>query len=484
MTEDDAVEAPYCVVCRRSSSGKWRKHVFSRSHQQAAQQFLLHQVSRLQALRSGLTNVLWRCVFCDAALATADAPKHFGGESHRKQVETFCRQHRCDADRQTRPQLWLNAAQRREQLEAALAKREAGVEEQEKLQEEVETVDQASSQRVEAFLSSAASRLEEVESKRRRGVEETPVDEVATREQQDALLGPQTTGSRRCKTLTSSEGVLQNPLGRHDSTRVWGGGIVKLRKAEWIPWPIDQLVREEQTDHPEVQQTGVENASFVHRMTELARGEGLSSIASVTWGASVGNVHTAAVPPWMVQTEEEYKQCNRRAQETPPPALPTIWNNKAETKDKKRRDIFSELQAKFDYGPDWLPNFGGVWQEGPRSMTKQAFRKAANAAKPSRPTRPTEPSPPQMNGPASAQHVLPAQDQLPLPSPPLPPRPTGHPTAPIDAPSKPQREASSLTLSESPQSHSKSTNPLDAKKQSLLAQKERLRAKMAARRRQ
>ncbi|KAF1784791.1 hypothetical protein GQ600_11748 [Phytophthora cactorum] len=35
-----------------------------------------------------------------------------------------------------------------------------------------------------------------------------------------------------------------------------------------------------------------------------------------------------------------------------------------------------------------------------------------------------------------------------------------------------------------PQSHSKSTNPLDAKKQSLLAQKERLRAKMAARRRQ
>ncbi|KAF1784807.1 Coiled-coil domain-containing protein 84 [Phytophthora cactorum] len=316
MTEDDAVEAPYCVVCRRSSSGKWRKHVFSRSHQQAAQQFLLHQVSRLQALRSGLTNVLWRCVFCDAALATADAPKHFGGESHRKQVETFCRQHRCDADRQTRPQLWLNAAQRREQLEAALAKREAGVEEQEKLQEEVETVDQASSQRVEAFLSSAASRLEEVESKRRRGVEETPVDE--------------TTGSRRCKTLTSSEGVLQNPLGRHDSTRVWAG------RADRPPGGAADAGG---------------NASFVHRMTELARGEGLSSIASVTWGASVGNVHTAA-------TEEEYKQCNRRAQETPPPALPTIWNNKAETKDKKRRDIFSELQAKSDYGPDWLPNFG------------------------------------------------------------------------------------------------------------------------------
>ncbi|KAF1783484.1 Coiled-coil domain-containing protein 84 [Phytophthora cactorum] len=423
MTEDDAVEAPYCVVCRRSSSGKWRKHVFSRSHQQAAQQFLLHQVSRLQALRSGLTNVLWRCVFCDAALATADAPKHFGGESHRKQVETFCRQHRCDADRQTRPQLWLNAAQRRE---AALAKREAGVEEQEKLQEEVETVDQASSQRVEAFLSSAASRLEEVESKRRRGVEETPVDEVATREQQDALLG-----HRRPDPGAARHSLRRKAYCRTLSVVMTARACGALRKAEWIPWPIDQLVREEQTDHPEVQQTGVDNASFVHRMTELARGEGLSSIASVTWGASVGNVHTAAVPPWMVQTEEEYKQCNRRAQETPPPALPTKWNNKAETKDKKRRDIFSELQAKSDYGPDWLPNFGGVWQEGPRSMTKQAPPHSAHRRSFQTPTR-----------------------------------------------------GFKLDSIRVPQSHSKSTNPLDAKKQSLLAQKERLRAKMAARRRQ
>lgn len=120
MADDDTVEeAPYCVVCRRSSAVKWRKHVFSRGHQQAAQKFLLLQVTRLQALcnpatsDSSATN-WWRCVFCDAALATADALTHFGSEPHRKQVEGFCRLHRCDADRQTRPQLWLQAAQHRE----------------------------------------------------------------------------------------------------------------------------------------------------------------------------------------------------------------------------------------------------------------------------------------------------------------------------------------------------------------------------------
>ncbi|ETN05778.1 hypothetical protein PPTG_23434 [Phytophthora nicotianae INRA-310] len=474
MADDGVVEAPYCVVCRLSSTGKWRKHVFSRSHQKAAQQFLRHQVPRLQALRNTTNASEWlRCVFCDVSLTTADAPAHFGGDSHRKQVESFCRHHRCDADRQTRPQLWLNAEQRRE-LEATLTKKEAGEEDEEKQQGDAETVDQFANQRVEAFLSSAASRLEEVESKRRIAVEETHVDEAATRE---ALLGPQlalTTGARRCKTLTSSEGVLQNPLGRHEGKRVWGGGIVKLRKSEWIPWAIDQLVKEEQAD---MQQSGVDNAFGIHRVTELARGDGLSSIGSVTWGASMRNVHTAAVPPWMVQTEEEYKQCNRREQATP--SL-TKENNKAEPKDRKRKDIFSELQAKTECGSDWLPNFGGVWQEGPRSKTKQAFRKAVKPAKPSRNRAPRSTAPsPQIT-------VPPVKLQSPLSPPPLPPHPPT-PPVPVDTSSNPQGEVPVSTLSESTQTQenkSKPANPLDAKKQLLLAQKERLRAKMAARRRQ
>ncbi|EGZ09997.1 hypothetical protein PHYSODRAFT_396936, partial [Phytophthora sojae] len=338
---DDAVaEAPFCVACRRSSAVKWRKHVFSRGHQRAAQQFLLRHAGKLQELCDAATTTAlasdvnwWRCVFCDVALATADAVAHFGGDGHRAQVEAFCRHHRCDADRQTRPQLWLQAAKRRE-LEAALNNGRAAEEQQAAEQkQELEPVDQAASERVEAFLSSAASRLQE----------------------QEALLGPQlalATAPSRSKTVSSAEGVLQNPLGRHEGKRVWGGGIVKLRKSEWIPWAIDQLVKEEQADHPETQHAGKDGPAFVHRVTELARGEGLSSIASVSWGAGVGNVHTAAVPPWMVQTEEEYKKCNLREQAAPTSSsLTKTADDRAEATTTKRRDIFSELQSKSEYGP-------------------------------------------------------------------------------------------------------------------------------------
>ncbi|POM81520.1 Hypothetical protein PHPALM_498 [Phytophthora palmivora] len=345
---DDVVEAPYCIVCRRSSAVKWRKHVFSRAHQQAAQQFLLLQASRLQTLcdasTSDSTTVnYWRCVFCDAALPAEDAVAHFSSEKHKKQVETFCRQHRCDAERQIRCKLWLQAARRRE-LEAALTS--THVEEKHEA-----IVDHAANERTEVFLSSAVSRLQEVQARRCSAVKETRV-RMKTGEH-ETLLGPQVTGGRRCKTMTSVEGVLQNPLGRHEGKRVWGGGIVKLRKTEWIPWAIDQLVKEEQTDHLETKHTGVDNTIVAHRVTEVARGEGLSSIASVSWGASVGNIHTAAIPPWMVQTEEEYKKCNRREQAS------LMLQSKTELKNKKRKDIFSEVQSKSEYGSDWLPNFGG-----------------------------------------------------------------------------------------------------------------------------
>lgn len=446
------VEAPYCVVCRRSSACKWRKHVFLRGHQQATQQFLLHHVSRIQTLLDAATSDssgFWRCVFCDAALATGDAVTHLGSEAHRKQVEAFCRHYRCDGDRQLRPQLWLSAVQRRE-FDTKLKK---GTEKQ-------EAVDQSGRDR-EAFLTSAASRLQEVVC--------GSVNPVEVK--QGELLGPQVTAdAKRYKTVSSVEGVVQNPLGRHEGKRVWGGGIVKLRKHEWIPWTVDQLVKEEQAGQPETQQADVNDSPFAHRVTELAQGGGLSSIASVSWGASVGNVHTAAVPPWMVQTEEEYKQSNRREQTAMSPSTRTI--HKAE---RKRKDIFSELQSKSEYGPDWLPNFGGVWQEGSRSKTKQAFRKTSHA----------HPSPKRSPGKiartSSSQldvlHVAPVE---------VFPVKSSLETSvvqfsPPGVPTISKREEATLITPE--EAADKASNPLDAKKQLLLAQKERLRAKMAARRR-
>ncbi|GMF11197.1 unnamed protein product [Phytophthora lilii] len=259
-----------------------------------------------------------------------------------------------------------------------------------------------------------------------------------------------------------------------------------MKRAEWIPWAIDQLVKEEQADHPETQH-GADSTAFVHRVTDLARGEGLTSIAKVSWSASVGNVHTAAVPPWMVQSEEEYKRCNRREQAAPPPSLPTRPNDKAEGSDKKRRDIFSELQSKTEYGPNWLPNFGGVWQEGPRSKTKQAFRKTVNLAQASRDQPIATTTISQVPERAALQRVPPPKSIQ--PSPPPPQRLENHRPGPAERTTQLECEIPAPSVSksssiEASEDKSKTANSLDAKKQLLLAQKERLRAKMAARRRQ
>ncbi|KAG7399084.1 hypothetical protein PHYBOEH_009774 [Phytophthora boehmeriae] len=492
MADDAVVESPWCVVCRRSSAIKWRKHVFARGHQVAAREFLSQQVALLQDLCDAATakkdSNWWRCVFCDSAWATADALAHFSSASHRQHVEGFCRQHRCDADRQTRPQLWLEARRRRE-IETALAKTEDRGDEQ---QGQVEV---AVNEHVEQFLTSAATRLQEVHHTTHK-TNSKSVD-VLTREQhQEALWGPHlvvANEAKRFQTVTSSEGVEQNPLGRHEGRRVWGGGIVKLRKAEWVPWAIDQLVKEEQAGQPEAQQA--ESAAFSHRVTELARGEGLSSIPSVSWGSSVGNVHTAAVPPWMVKSEEEYKHCNRREQAAllSPPEM-----TQTDEKDKKRRDIFSELQKSSEYGPGWLPNFGGVWQEGPRSKTKKAFRSAAKTSRDADLSRLTQASASQSSRfqtLAAVQRAMPTNLRAPSAPAPTPPQLLPPPPQTKTASKSVRGESQMQTQSESshhkqaplpvvpkPSENKDALNPLDAKKQLLLAQKERLRAKLAARR--
>ncbi|RMX62234.1 hypothetical protein KXD40_004988 [Peronospora effusa] len=473
MANNDIVkQVPYCIVCRHSITMKWRKHVFSHGHQKAASEFLHVQLNRLQTIWKPVTFKSldhFCCVFCDLALVSADALAHFASKLHRKRVQAFCRHYRCDVDRQIRSQLSLQEVQVQEFERRLNASK---VTDQVERNEKDEEVKHAANERVEVFLSSAASKLQEVQ-ERGRAFKEMSDVAVTTESEQESLLGPQRVRVKCGKTVTSSEGILQNSFGRHEGKRVWGGGIVKLRKAEWILWPIDQLVKEEQADQPDMQQTGMEGMSFTHRVTEIAQGEGLSSVKPVSWVACVGNVHTAAVPPWMVQTEEEYKKCNQRKQAVRFPVVATGLTNKA---DKKRRDVFSELQSKSEYGKDWLPNFGGVWQEGPRSKTKQAFRKAANVAKPSRDrdrARQSKSSPSQLQVQTLFQRVSPANSQAP------------QLTAGVqNSVQELEREVPSLSPSESKENESKIVNPLIAKKQLLLAQKESLRAKMAAKKRQ
>lgn len=176
------------------------------------------------------------------------------------------------------------------------------------------------------------------------------------------------------------------------------------RNAEWIPWPIDVFVKEEEdkqrsTGNLQSRTAGHDDERddkdvLTHRVTEMAFGEGLGRIAQVAWGDSVANIHTAAVPPWMVQSEEEYKRCNQRqlahsvsSQSTTaahtqivfPSNSITQQARKEQEEQKKEDSIPQRHQSNQERDPNWLPNFGGVWQEGPRSKTKQEFTKTLSS---------------------------------------------------------------------------------------------------------
>ncbi|KAI9916408.1 hypothetical protein PsorP6_017100 [Peronosclerospora sorghi] len=453
MPHDTVKQAPYCIVCRCSSAIAWRHHVFTKRHKQCAIDFLAWQVTRLQTMRNDVATSHasdpWRCVFCPAvAVAARDALAHCSTKSHRKHVEKFCRHHRCDLEHELRRELWQQPPTRCPELphdprhpSPAKASGDGG-------HSGLVGTEQTRGNHMEAFLSSAASRVHQVSAESCQGGAKTPNDAVAA----VPVARP-----RRSKTGTCS--ARGSSPGRQQGKRVGENGMDAVRKTEriMIPWTLDHLETKGQTKQETTQTIGTDGTRYTtHRVTELALRNGVTSIAPVPWGASVGNVHTAAIPPWMVQTEEEYKQCNRRE---------PLARRTTDQRDRKRQASLSD---------EWLPNFGGVWQEGPRSKTKQAFRNARRAAtalgdrkhpldpiqsnplplqEPARKRRETQPPPPQQVAHAHLDR-------------------TSQQAAPLSRPCESSIDTTSTEC------------PLAAKKQLLLAQKERLRAKIAAKRRQ
>lgn len=85
-------------------------------------------------------------------------------------------------------------------------------------------------------------------------------------------------------------------------------------------------------------------------------------------GKVEGNVHTGAIPPWMLDDQDNPP--------SPPPPIQSSakpqQNSTAKTKDSGEDD-------------NWLPNFGGVWEHGPRRETRENFR--ANKSKDPKKTR-------------------------------------------------------------------------------------------------
>lgn len=72
------------------------------------------------------------------------------------------------------------------------------------------------------------------------------------------------------KTYISKDGILQNASGFHEGKRVWGGGIVRVPKEEWVAWPIDLESVELQ---PKVRAPAISDEA-PRVATEYATGEG------------------------------------------------------------------------------------------------------------------------------------------------------------------------------------------------------------------
>lgn len=189
---------------------------------------------------------------------------------------------------------------------------------------------------------------------------------------------------------------------------MWGGGIVKYkREGEWQPWPIDldnesdifdpstlmggsiipSLFSSSSSSHNNIvtpapgatsalSSTGV----FTHpsmatpqerKQTEFAYSADLARVDAGPIVAGMGNVHSGATPPWMVDDSGS----------AIPTVVQTMTLSEREKRGKKRQLDTKKNSKKLrpldqkdhSQDPNWLPNFGSVWTSGPRSETRRNF---------------------------------------------------------------------------------------------------------------
>ncbi|XP_062844701.1 coiled-coil domain-containing protein 84 [Trichomycterus rosablanca] len=86
-----------------------------------------------------------------------------------------------------------------------------------------------------------------------------------------------------------------------------------------------------------------------------------------------GNVHTGALPPWLLKDPEDEKESS---QKEIGPSLNDFLKHKKQEKLKKLPP--NRVGANFDHssqtGADWLPSFGRVWNTGRRWQSRHQFR--------------------------------------------------------------------------------------------------------------
>ncbi|XP_035382846.1 coiled-coil domain-containing protein 84 isoform X2 [Electrophorus electricus] len=87
-----------------------------------------------------------------------------------------------------------------------------------------------------------------------------------------------------------------------------------------------------------------------------------------------GNVHTGAMPPWLLEEPDDEGMAS--TQQEIGPSLQEFLKHKEQEKLKKLPA--NRVGANFDHGSctdaDWLPSFGRVWNSGRRWQSRHQFR--------------------------------------------------------------------------------------------------------------
>ncbi|ORY05841.1 hypothetical protein K493DRAFT_333349 [Basidiobolus meristosporus CBS 931.73] len=394
----------YCPICKRNhSDGK--RHLFSKSHQEKLDTLIGKQIEKYKKFKIFLKDVtpivdetkqpeLW-CIFCEREvfpssdessefhLVCSHIFEHMADQEHQECLNSYFK--RFKAKQQYKEEFKLTP----KALNNFYQKGERKIKElKEKLELEQKRKEIAQKKReIEAIISQAPT--------------STQLELPLVHE-----------------TVMSSLGVLQNPTGWHGNQRVWGGGIVKFKKAhQWIPWPID--LDDEGRDSTaaymgnwvinskaKAGNEGEENDStrfddeHVYKLYEYdsaeeqeddgeidagpsrasrAQAPRLTAIQVPALKSGENNVHTeGSIPPWLQDDDDEAEGSRNNAIG---PSIDVFL--KAKELERKSKLNPERIGAEFDRtkkaGKYWVPNFGRVWNTGPRKESRmEYFRETRN----------------------------------------------------------------------------------------------------------
>eukprot|EP01125_Pyxidicula_operculata_P006269 TRINITY_DN2176_c0_g1_i1.p1 TRINITY_DN2176_c0_g1~~TRINITY_DN2176_c0_g1_i1.p1 ORF type:complete len:328 (-),score=99.43 TRINITY_DN2176_c0_g1_i1:66-1049(-) len=208
-----------------------------------------------------------------------------------------------------------------------------------------------------------------------------------------------------------------------EGRRVWGGGIIKIPQNQWLPWEIDLYIESE--DHDVNQYNNHQHYSKNNKnislllVTESAHGENLTSItrknsssrnsssssgdsgssgsgggSGVTMDSSIiKNVYSGGPPPWLKEEEIQLyfpeltnalKIIANSKKKKNPNRVGAAWaerrkiemmqhSNKYSTTTNNNNDNNNNTNNHVET-TNWLPNFGRVFNSGPRRTTALEFR--------------------------------------------------------------------------------------------------------------